>query len=242
MRDPYRHLAGVYDEIVVDPCHASWADHLEQTWAGDSVHRVLDLCCGSGLMTVELIDRGHDVVGLDASAAMLARARSLLGPDVLLVESVLPHLPVAGPFDAVVSALDGLNYLPLPEFRQTLAAVADVLRPGGWLVFDVHAPAALDLMRDNPVLEGTDAGLRFVLTSTVDEQSRCCTTTIEVEADDPARSFTEQHRQYVHSDDEVCAALADAGLELLSVTDEYTDEPVVDGTLRATWTARRQTA
>jgi SAM-dependent methyltransferase len=240
LRDPYRHLAGVYDEIVVDPCHASWADHLERMWAGDGVHRVLDLCCGSGLMTVELIRRGHDVVGLDASAAMLARARSLLGPDVLLVESVLPDLPVAGPFDAVVSTLDGLNYLPLPEFRRTLSAAADVLRPGGWLVFDLHTDAALTLMHDNPVLEGTDAGLRFVLTSTVDD--RACTTTIEVEADDPSRSFAEEHVQYVHADDEVRAALTDAGLDLSSVTDEYTDEPVVDGTLRATWTARRQTA
>lgn len=240
MRDPYRHLAGVYDEIVVDPCHASWADHLERMWAGDRVHRVLDLCCGSGLMTVELVDRGHDVVGLDASAAMLARARSLLGPDVPLVEAVLPDLPVDGPFDAVVSTLDGLNYLPLPEFRRTLAAVADALRPGGWLVFDLHTDAALDLLRDNPVLTGEEGGLRFVLTSTVDD--RTCTSTIAVDADDPSRSFAEEHRQRVHSDDEVRAALADAGLELLTVTDEYTDDPVTEGTLRATWTARRRTA
>ena len=239
MHDPYRHLAGVYDEIVVDPCHASWADHLERIWAGDSVHRVLDLCCGSGLMTVELVRRGHDVVGLDASAAMLARARGLLGPEVPLIEAALPHLPVEGPFDAVVSTLDGLNYLPLPAFRRTLAAAATVLRPGGWLVFDLHAAAALDLLRENPVLEGTDAGLRFALTSTVDDRARSCRTTIEVIADDPSRSFTEEHVQYVHSDDEVRDALAAAGLDLLGVTDEYTDEPVVDGTLRATWTARR---
>ena len=236
MRDPYRHLAGVYDEIVVDPCHASWADHLERVWQGDEVHRVLGVCCGSGLMTVELLRRGHEVVGLDASAAMLARARSLLGRDVPLVEAALPDLPASGPFDAAVSTLDGLNYLALPAFRETLVAIAAVLRPGGWLVFDLHTDAALGLLRDNPVLTGEEAGLRFVLTSTVAD--RTCTTVIDVDADDPAASFTEEHVQHVHGDDDVRAALGDAGFDLVAVTDEYTDSPVTASSLRATWVAR----
>ena len=33
---------------------------------------MLDLCCGTGLLAGELIARGYEVVGVDASDAMLA--------------------------------------------------------------------------------------------------------------------------------------------------------------------------
>ena len=204
--------------------------------------RVLDVCCGTGLMTTELVQRGLDVVGVDASPEMLERARALLGPDVHLQVAVLPDLPVAGPFDAAVSTLDGLNYLDLPDFAASMVTVHALLRPGGWFVFDLHAEAALDLLRNNPVLEGEQDGSRFVLTSTVDDATRACTTVIDFVAPDPSASFTESHVQYVHADGEVRAALAAAGFEVLRVTDEDTDSPLAASSLRATWVARRQVA
>jgi len=236
---PYARLAGVYDDYVVDPCHASWADFLEDLWSGDDVVEVLDVCCGTGLMTTELVSRGHHVVGIDASPEMLELARTLLGPDVRLEQVVLPDLPLDDVFDAAVSTLDGLNYLTLPDFQATMRAVHGRLRPGGWFVFDLHAEAALPFMHENPVLEGEQDGIRFVLSSTVDDAARACTTTIELTAPDPADSFSESHVQYVHSDLDVRAALAAAGFTSIHVTDEYTSDPVVDGTLRATWVARR---
>ena len=91
---PYSRLAGVYDELVVDPCFAQWADFLELLWSGDRIHRVLDLCCGTGLMTAELAERGYEMVGLDASPAMLDLARRRLPGSVPLIEAELPDLPV----------------------------------------------------------------------------------------------------------------------------------------------------
>lgn len=240
---PYSRLAGVYDELVVDPCYSQWALFLDRTWAGDRVHHVLDVCCGTGLMTVELVNRGMSVVGIDASREMLDRARALLGDAVDLREVVLPDLPadgaLAGPFDAAVSTLDGLNYLTLPELQQTLARVAERLRPGGWFVFDVHAEPALEFMQENASLSGEDGGTAFTLTTTVDVPARACTTTIVLTAPDPADSFTETHVQYVHSTTQIASALDAAGLEVVSVTDEYTDEPLTVASLRATWVARR---
>lgn len=221
----------------MDPCHADWASFLVSRWNGDGVHRVLDLCCGSGLMTAELVALGLDVVGLDASAAMLARARSLLGPDVPLVQAFLPSLPVDGPFDAVVSTLDGLNYLSLVDLEATFIGVGDLLCPGGWFVFDLHADAIVDLLTANPVIHGSEAGTDFVLTSTVDQATRECVTTITTTG---ATAITETHTQIVHSAESVRAALLDAGFAIVSVTDEYSDEPVREQTLRATWVARRQ--
>ena len=240
--DPYARLAGVYDEIVVDPCHGLWAAFLDELWAADAtgVHTVLDVCCGTGLLASELIALGYRVAGVDASAAMLARARRLLGPDAVLVRGTLPNLTIDAIFDAAVSTFDGLNYLTLTELRSTLVALADRIRPDGWLVFDVHTDAMMEFTMANPVVEGEADGRRFTITSVVDARARRCDSRIEVTRNSDGAAFTEHHRQHFFTDGQIRGALTVAGFEVVEVTDGYAHEPVDGSTLRATWTARRR--
>ena len=237
----YSRLAEVYDEIVVDPCHDRWASFLHELWSADpvGVRSVLDLCCGTGLLADELIGRGYRVVGVDASDAMLALARRRLGPEVALSRMALPDLKVEGVFDAAICTFDGFNYLTLEELRLTMAAVAGRLRPAGWLVFDLHTDGMMNFTISNPVVAGESAENDFVISSTVDPVERTCDTTIEVMRPRDGDPFSEQHRQYFHTDADVRAALQDASFAVSAVGEEYTHEPADGSTLRATWTARR---
>ena len=240
--DPYTRLAGVYDEIVVDPCYGRWAAFLDDVWAADDagVGTVLDVCCGTGLMAFELGTLGYRIAGVDASAAMLARARRLLGPDVLLVQGTLPDLAIEAVFDAAVLTFDGFNYLTPTELRSTLETLADRIRLDGWLAFDVHTDAMMDFTRANSVVEGDADGHRFSITSTVDTRARTCDTRIEVIRDGDGDAFAEHHRQYFFTDEQIREALAAAGFEVVAVSDEYTHDPVDAATLRATWITRRR--
>jgi SAM-dependent methyltransferase len=238
---PYAHLASVYDEIVVDPCYGVWAEYLHGLWVSDAttVRSVLDVGCGTGLMAQALMALGYDVVGVDASSAMLARARELLGPDAGLHQRTLPDLDMAGVFDAAVSTFDALNYLTPADLRATLTAVAERLRPGGWLIFDLHTDAMLDFTTANPIVSGAAGGKSYTISSLVDPANRTCDTRIEVTSAADLGAFAEQHRQYFHRASDVLDALLDAGYSLMSVNDEYSPEPADASTLRATWTARR---
>jgi SAM-dependent methyltransferase len=239
--EAYSRLAGVYDEIVIDPCHDRWASFLHDLWSADpdGVRSVLDLCCGTGLLAGELIARGYRVVGVDASDAMLALARERLGPEVALSRMTLPELADEGVFDAAVCTFDGFNYLTPDELRLTMAAVALRLRPAGWLVFDLHTDGMMNFTISNSVVAGESAGNGFVISSTVDPDARTCDTTIELTPPRPGDSFSEQHRQYFHTDADVRASLQAAGFAVTAVSEEYTHEPPDASTLRATWTARR---
>ena len=239
--EAYSRLAGVYDDIVVDPCHADWASFLHELWSGDleGVRSVLDLCCGTGLLAGELTARGYRVVGVDASDAMLALARERLGPKVTLSRVTLPDLAIDGVFDVAVCTFDGLNYLTAAELRLTLAAAAARLRPAGWLVFDLHTDAMMDFTVANPTVAGRSAGNDFVIRSVVDPGARTCDTTIELTRPRQGDPFIEHHRQYFHPDADVQEGLREAGFTLLSVEEEYTHETADTSTLRATWTARR---
>jgi predicted TPR repeat methyltransferase len=239
--EAYSQLAGVYDEIVVDPCHDEWASFLHELWSADAegVRSVLDLCCGTGLLAGELVARGYRVVGVDASEAMLALARERLGPDVALCLMTLPDLAVEGVFDAAVCTFDGLNYLTPGELRQTMSAVAGCLRPAGWFVFDLHTDAMMNFTIANPTVAGQSAGNDFVISSVVDPGARTCDTRIELTRPRDGDPFSEQHRQYFHADAEVRDSLHGAGFAVTAVGAEYTHEPAHASTLRATWTARR---
>jgi len=239
--EAYSRLAGVYDEIVIDHCHGAWASFLDALWSEDpaGVHTVLDVCCGTGLLADELIERGYRVVGVDASDAMLELARGRLGPEPVLRRVTLPDLPVEGVFDAAVCTFDGLNYLTPHELRLTIGELARRVRPGGWLVFDLHTERMLEFTIANPIVAGEAAGNDFVIRSVVDPEARTCDTRIELTRPRDGDPFSEQHRQYFHTDAEVDSALKDAGFTVTAVSEEYTHQPAGASTMRATWTARR---
>ena len=240
--DTYSRLAGVYDEIVVDPCYDRWASFLHELWQAeeaDAVTAVLDVCCGTGLMAQQLIARGYRVVGVDGSAMMLSRARGLLGPDAVLLQQTLPDLAVDAIFDAAISTFDGLNYLTPAQLSATFDALSGRLRGGGWLIFDVHTDTMMEFAAVNPVVDGSSHGHDFSIVNEVDVGERTCDTKIEVTRTADGDAFTEHHRQYFFTEPQIRAALEKAGFAILAVTEEYSHRPADATTLRATWAARR---
>jgi SAM-dependent methyltransferase len=110
---------------------------------------VLELGCGSGLLTRYLVEAGHRVVATDASQAMLALARQT-APGAQVRQLVLPDdsLPEC---DAVVSIGHVLSYLADESaVERALATTADAIRPGGVLALDLCDLRYGELRRDEP--------------------------------------------------------------------------------------------
>ncbi|MYM27064.1 methyltransferase domain-containing protein [Duganella sp. CY15W] len=102
--------------------------------------RVIDLGCGYGWFCRSARAAGAaEVVGIDLSEKMLARARELTddaGISYRLGDLEQLALP-AQAFDLVYSSLT-LHYLP--DLAPLLAAIHQALQPGGWLVFSTEHP------------------------------------------------------------------------------------------------------
>ncbi len=96
---------------------------------------VLELGCGTGLLTRYLVDAGHRVIATDASPAMLNRARQAVPEVKELRQLVLPDDPLPRA-DAVVAIGHVLNYLSdEAAVARAADAMAGALRPGGVLAF-----------------------------------------------------------------------------------------------------------
>jgi len=98
---------------------------------------VVELGCGSGLLTRHLIDAGHRVIATDASPAMLELARGYAVGAQEIRALVLPDDPIPEA-DAVISVGHVLSYLADAEaIDRALVAIAGALRPGGILASDL---------------------------------------------------------------------------------------------------------
>lgn len=104
--------------------------------------RVLEVGCGSAPCSRWLRREGADVVALDLSGGMLARAAErgrATGIAVPLLQADVGALPLAtAGVDLVCSAFGGLPFVA--DVDGALAEVARVLRPGGRFVASVNHP------------------------------------------------------------------------------------------------------
>jgi demethylmenaquinone methyltransferase/2-methoxy-6-polyprenyl-1,4-benzoquinol methylase len=109
--------------------------------------RVLDLCCGTGDMTLALRKRAgktaNEIVGADFVHAMLTRARpKTAGRNIALLEADALRLPLPnGVFDLVTSAFGFRN---LANYDAGLQEIHRVLKAGGEIgILDFSEPTGI---------------------------------------------------------------------------------------------------
>ena len=122
--------------------------------------RFLDAACGTGSYFGMILAAGRQVVGIDQSGGMLARARARY-PEVVTEKTGLQQLNVNGKFDAVM-CIDAMEFVFPEDWLLVLKNLRTALRPGGHLYLTVervnerelHEAFADATARDLPVVPG----------------------------------------------------------------------------------------
>ena len=125
----------------------------------------------------------------------------------------MQRLRLAEPADAVICALDSLNYLMRPDdCRKTFRRVYDALKPGGLFVFDINTPAKLRGLDGQVFLDETD-DTYCVWRTEFDAKKRLCYYGMDIFRLGGAhwtRSF-EEHIEYAYEPDGLLSWLQEAG-------------------------------
>lgn len=236
----YRALAHVYDLLNKEIDYPAWADFVERCfakWLPKKPNLVLDLACGTGLMTNELARRGYDMIGVDGSAEMLSCAYAAMpqGRHVLLLEQDIRSFELYGTVEAVVCCLDSLNYLLENEdLLACFRTVHNYLDPNGLFLFDMNTPYKFQTVYgDNAyVLEDerdTPSGPTDVFCAWQNHfcsDTRICDFDLSIfeEQTDGSYLREDEHQQErCYSMEEITAALHKAGFESLGVYADWND-------------------
>jgi SAM-dependent methyltransferase len=108
---------------------------------------ILDLCCGTGQLSEQLLLRGYQVTGLDGSKAMLEYASKNAPTATFILEDArfFQSPPI---FHGVISVGSSLNHiLILDELTQVFHNIYHALQPGGLFGFTMDVEDAYQLSR-----------------------------------------------------------------------------------------------
>ncbi len=223
----YAVLAQYYDELMVEVDYREWfeqllrlcAQHHRPLLPGD---HILDLACGTGVMTLQMAKAGYRVTGVDLSAEMLAVADQRLrstGQTARLVAADMRDFRLDENFSCVFCLCDSLNYLTdQGELTLAFAQVEAMLEVGGLFVFDVNTEYKLrEIYGDATYAERRDS-FSYIWENAYDPKQRMCQMDLAFyikDADGRFSEYTETHWETAFAHEEIAASLNQVGLDIL---------------------------
>lgn len=164
-RDFYDRIAPVYDQIFLD--HRVYADTIVELVDSYLEHdishiKVLDLGCGTGVVSKKLAARGYAVIGMDFSQESLVRL-SVNSPSVITINADAHSLPIRSSLIPIVVSLGAWRHFSNPD--KVLQEVNRIMSSKGLFIVGYFPPAIAGLI---PLSKGcigriTVAVYRFAL-------------------------------------------------------------------------------
>ncbi len=239
----YNAFSEFYDELMADAKYSERTEYILNLFKkfGGTPTLLLDLGCGSGEFTARFSKMGIETIGADPSEDMLNIARQKL-PGGLFLNQSGEELDLYGTVDGAVSLMDSLNHITdYKELCRTISRVSLFLEPERLFIFDLNTE-----YKHREIL-GNNA---FVFET---EKLMCCWQNFTDEAlktdiyldffaensDGLYRRESDEFSEKAYSPAEMEEALKNAGLEILAIYDDLSENPPKDNSERVYYITKK---
>ena len=205
------------------------SDALERYPTAKRTH--LDVACGTGLAIELFRERGWSSFGVDASPAMLELARRR---GTRLIAGDMRALPLRKKFARITCLYDSLNHmLEREDLVATFRSIRSLMDDDSLFLFDMNHPEIYPLvwgLSDPFVAAGRDYRLEIATSYRKREKLGRAVVTGWARLSGAKVEIREEHRQRAYTENEIVAALAEAGLVPADVIDfdPYGEAEAVD--------------
>ncbi len=228
----YTGFASVYDIFMDNIPYDDWCDYLISLLRKSGVQDglVVDLACGTGIVTTRLAQAGYDMIGIDFSEEMLEIAREKSNGDILFLQQDMREMELYGTVAAMVCLCDGMNYILEPQdLQQVFTKANNYLDPGGVLIFDLKTKYFYKNVLGNRMIAENREDASFLWDNEYHQDTGIneyllTVYQLEDEEQDLFSRCDEVHYQKAYEQDEVQQLLQMAGMELVAVYDAFTME------------------
>ena len=232
--DAYTSFAQVYDLFMDNVPYDQWCRYITELLREYGIQDglVLELGCGTGVLTRKLAAKGYDMIGVDYSEDMLeiAMDHRQEGEDILYLLQDMREFELYGTVRAAVSICDSMNYIvEYQDLVQVMKLVNNYLDPGGIFIFDLNTPYKYEeILGENTFAENRPEG-SFIWENYYDGETginEYDLTLFVREKEGLYRKFEETHYQRAYELEQVRRAVKEAGLEFVAAYDAGTHKPV----------------
>ncbi|WP_042458603.1 class I SAM-dependent DNA methyltransferase [Neobacillus dielmonensis] len=227
----YEQFAYLYDELMKDAPYDEWVRFTNEKLNQYNVtgHRILDLACGTGELSIRFAKQGFQVTGVDLSNEMLAVAQAKAdreGVKVPLYQQNMAELEGPGTFDVVGIYCDSLNYLESEEeVQDTFMRVFDHLEHGGLFIFDVHSLYKITNIFMDQTFAYNDEAISYIWNSFPGEAPYSVEHELSFFVLDQASGkydrYDELHTQRTYPPEQYASWLSQAGFKLLEINADF---------------------
>lgn len=207
---------------------------------------LLDLACGTGAFTFELVKKGIDVIGVDCSEGMLAAAINKLpagATNPLFLNQYAEELELFGTVDGAVCMMDSLNHITEYEnFKKAIGRVSLFLEKDRLFIFDLNTPYKhKEVLGDNTFVKEDDKAFCVWQNEYMDEGLTSIYLDLFLKDEKGNyKRYCEEFLEKAYTKTEIDKALAEAGLELVATFDDITETPPSIKTERITYIVRKK--
>ena len=194
----------------------------------------------------KLIEKGVEVIGVDMSEDMLAVAREKTadnGLDILYLCQKAEELDLYGTVDGAICCLDSLNHITdINKLSKAVKRVSLFMEEGNLFIFDLNTEYKHRNILGNNTFVMDEEEVYCVWQNEYNEGTH--TTDINLDffvCEDGVYYRSDEHFcERAYTDTEIAAACGEAGLEIIAVFDEMTENPTTDKTERAVYITRKR--
>jgi SAM-dependent methyltransferase len=136
----------IYDANVYDGMNTKLADlEFYKRWLPPNKDaRILELCCGTGRLTIPIAKDGYDISGVDYTSSMLEKAKakaSERGLEVEFIEADIRTLDLPEKYDLIFIPFNSIHHLYKNEdLFKAFSVVKNHLQEGGLFLLDCFNP------------------------------------------------------------------------------------------------------
>ncbi|MDD7464611.1 MAG: class I SAM-dependent methyltransferase [Anaerococcus sp.] len=139
----YKDFAYIYDKLSFDIPYDFYAQNIKELMKKHKIKtdRMLELACGSGMLTKYFFDEFKSIDALDLSKEMLeVFDAKFMRNDVTLYQEDMTTFLKEDSYDLIVILLDSINYvLDENDLKRLFKNFYKNLKKGGLLVFDINS-------------------------------------------------------------------------------------------------------
>ena len=242
MSEAYTSFAAVYDTFMDETPYEEWSAYLallleeygqielpQDENLRAEANCVLDLGCGTGVLTEMMGQKGYDMIGIDNSMEMLELAeerKNELGSETLYLLQDMREFALYGTVGAVISVCDSVNYLLYEEdLLDCFKLVNNYLYPKGLFIFDFNTVYKYEQIGDATIAENRDE-CSFIWENSYDPETEMnqydLTLFVEEEESGLYERFEEIHLQKGYTLDTMIRLVEEAGMIFVKAIDADT--------------------